>query len=392
MKILYIHQYFKTPEEGGAIRSWYIAKAMVQAGHEVTMITSINQRRPLKTNIDGITVHYLPVRYKNSYGFIRRLIAFLYFAHKAYYLSRRFAGIDLAYITSTPLTVGLVALRLRQRRNVPYIFEVRDLWPEAPIQIGAIKNPLLKAITRRLENHIYRKASKIIALSPGTRDFIKQIVRKKPVLFCPNMSDCDFFKPGNGPLKNLIDHYTLKGNFVISYFGALGKANQLTFLLDLAEKSRQDKKNIRFFIIGDGAMKKSLVCEAKKRDLLNVFFIDHVNKVELKKYLSVTHAAYISFARYPVLEHNSPNKFFDALASGKLVITNTGGWIRDLVEENKCGFYYDPDIPAECLKKLEPFLNGQRPLLEYQKNARKLAENRFERKNLTSKILDFIEE
>ena len=389
MKILYIHQYFKTPIEGGAIRSYYIAKGMCEAGHEIMMITTHNKKRYEEKNIEGITVHYLPVKYYNHFGFFRRLYSYLLFANKAYFLSNKLNNPDLAYITSTPLTVGLTALMLKKKYKIPYIFEVRDLWPEAPIQIGAIRSGLFKYITRKLEKEVYRNASKIVTLSPGIYDLILQSNQDKPLHFCPNLSDCQFFEITETKNRALMEKHNIGNAFVISYFGAIGNANSLEFYLSAAKSAEKADLNIKFLLIGEGAKLNSLKILAKKLHLENVIFIPHMNKYDLKTYLSITDAAYISFADYPVMELNSPNKFFDAIASGKLVITNTTGWIKDLIEQNKCGFYLNPAHPDHISSLIRPFLEDSQLKL-YQRNARNLAETTFEKDMLISKLLDFV--
>lgn len=391
MKILYIHQYFKTPEQGGAIRSWYISTAMAKAGHEVHMITSYGGGKYFVKDLDGIHVHYLPVTYKSSFRFFRRVIAFLLFSHHAYYLAKKIKSPDLIYITSTPLTVGLVALKLKHKFHLPYIFEVRDLWPEVPIQMKIIRNPILKFITRYLEKKTYAGASGIIALSPGIEHSIKSLPYVKSVHLCPNMSDCDFFQMDQVREKELIEEYGLERKFIISYFGAIGPSNALDYLLDVAWIACLERSEIVFFILGEGPMKKNLKKRKESERLENVHFIDHQNKMDLKKYLSVTDAAYISFANYAVFELNSPNKFFDALACGKLIISNVNGWIRELIETNASGFYYDPDRPEMFLRKLKPFLEDPGKVEDFQKNARNLAEKHFERKMLTQQLFDYLE-
>jgi len=362
---------------------------MVEAGHAVEIISAHNDGKYVKKEIEGLQIHYLPVRYHNSFGFFRRIYAFLLFAHKAYYQGRKCKDIDLAYITSTPLTVGLAALKLKQSNKIPYIFEVRDLWPEAPIQIGTIRSHFFKYITRKLEIVVYRNASKIVTLSPGINKYISKLVPAKPVHFCSNISDCSFFELTDIKKTALLKRHEIGDSFVISYFGAIGKVNALEYFLDIAKASADADLKVKFFMIGKGAMSNLLREKAKNMDLKNMEFIPHMNKYDLKEYLTITDAAYISFANFPVMEHNSPNKFFDAIASGKLVITNTRGWIKDLIEENECGFYIDPEIPNQFVTNVKPFFNALH-LKTYQRNSRRLAENTFEKKRLMHDLLNFI--
>ncbi len=362
---------------------------MIEKGHQVQMITAHNKKNYEKKDIEGITVHYLPVKYSNHFGFLRRIYAFLQFAHKAYYLGRKFEKIDLVYATSTPLTVVLTALRLRQKKQIPFVFEIRDLWPEAPIRLKELRNVFIKALSRKLEIKAYREACKIIALSPGIYEYVSNLVPGKPIFLCPNFSDCTFFEKSDRKNTELLEKHIIGNAFVISYFGAIGKINALEYFLDLVKAAEDHKMNIRFFIIGDGAMLSQLRRLVVKRNLKTIEFLPHMDKFRLKKYLSICDAAYISFINNPVMRLNSPNKFFDALASGKMVITNTSGWIRDLVEENECGFYLDPENPEEFVSMIKPFM-VESQLSKQQNNARKLAERSFDKDERIKKLMNFL--
>jgi len=126
MKILYIHQYFRTPDEGGPLRSYYLAKGLVEKGFEVEMITSYTGKKKLIKNIEGINVHYLPISYYNGMNFKRRVISFLKFMYLSVDEASTIKNVDLCYATSTPLTVGMAAIKIKERFDIPYIFEVRD--------------------------------------------------------------------------------------------------------------------------------------------------------------------------------------------------------------------------------------------------------------------------
>ena len=389
MKIIYLHQYFKTPEEGGPIRSYYLAKGLVDYGIEVEMITAHNKPSKVIKEVDGICVHYLPVHYDNSFSFQQRVISFLKFMYMAIDEAAAIIGADLCFATSTPLTIGLAAIKIKEKFSIPYHFEVRDLWPEAPIQMGAISNPWLLRYTRDMEQRIYDQAEKIIALSPGIHDNIVKKVSNKKVALIPNMSDVNFFEPQK---KNpyLEDVFRTNNKFVVSYFGAIGKANHLEYLLEAARVSLDRQLPVKFLVVGDGAEKNRLEKLGHHRKLVNVEFLPFMNKKELRELLNVTDAAYISFANKPILETNSPNKFFDALASGKLVVTNTKGWIRELAEVNQCGFYTDPEKPPDFVEKISPFIKDKTRLNYFQQNARKLGETQFSRQKQVSELINVL--
>jgi glycosyltransferase involved in cell wall biosynthesis len=391
MKIIYLHQYFKTPEEGGAIRSWHLAGALAKAGHEVELLTAHNKNIYEEKMINGFRVHYLPVPYKNNFSFFKRILSFLRFAKLAYRKAKEFRDADLCYASSTPLTVGLAALKIKERLGIPFYFEVRDLWPEAPIQIDVIRNYFVKSYLYHLEKRIYQHAEKIVALSPGIREGILKVVSGKEVMMIPNMSDCSFFAMEEKSDKLRIKYVIARDKFVISYLGSLGKANRLEFFLDLAGASAKNNLSITFIIAGEGSQSEFLKATVLLQKLNNVIFIEQGGKNLIKEILNISDATYTSFDTKPILETNSPNKFFDSLAAGKLTIVNTKGWLKDLVENNECGLYADPLNPSDFIKKLEPFLTDKNILRSYQQNGRALAEKEFSVEKLARKFVLFLQ-
>lgn len=390
MRILYLHQYYKTPEEGGAIRSYYIASALAQAGHEVVMITTHNRSSYEEREIEGIQVHYLPVQYRNEFNRLERSKAFLRFLRQARTYIAQQQPFNLCYVTSTPLTVGLLGIYVKQRYKIPFIFEVRDLWPEAPIQLGYIRNPAFKAAVRKLESRIYARAKAIVALSPGIAEGVKKINSKKPVFIIPNMADCEFFRPmpKNIPFARV---FGLEDAFVVSYFGSAGLVNHLEYLLYAAQACQLQNLPVKFLVAAAGSLLEDIKEQAKNTHAQNVVFVPYGSKQQVQNWLTITDAVYTSFAPYTVLETNSPNKFFDGLAAGKLSIVNTKGWLKELVETNNCGFYANPEDPEAFVSRLRNFLDNPALLAEYQHNARTLALKQFSRQLLTQKVVQIIE-
>ncbi|MDB5263042.1 MAG: a-glycosyltransferase-related protein glycosyltransferase family 4 protein [Adhaeribacter sp.] len=378
MNILYIHQYFRQPAQGGALRSYYLAKALVEAGHAVTLITASDGPAYYQEKVAGIQVHYLPVAYDNSFSSLRRIFSFLSFTYRSLRLAWGFKNIQLCYATSTPLTVGLVALVLKKLKNIPYYFEVRDLWPEAPIQLGYIRPRWLQRLLYAFEHYLYRQADKIIALSPGIMAGITPHKPAAAISLLPNIADCTFYTPGSPARHNFDDP------FYICYTGTLGRANRLAFLLAAAGACQAEAlQQVKFMVSGTGAEAAALQQLANELGLKNITWTGPLNRNQVRQYLSRAHATYTSFDTQPVLETNSPNKFFDSLAAGKLTLVNTKGWLQHLVETHACGFYADPEKPQEFVQKLRPYLQNQALLLSAQQQARNLAESTFSREKIT---------
>jgi glycosyltransferase involved in cell wall biosynthesis len=380
MKIIYIHQYFKTQAEGGAIRSFYISQALKNKGHDVHIVTAHDKPALEVKSIEGTTVYYLPVNYDNSYGFFKRVFSFLTFTWKAYRVCRSIKKADLVYASSTPLTVGLIALALRRFQHIPYIFEVRDLWPEAPIQLGYLNNTALKFAAKCIEKSIYNKALHVVALSPGMQEGI-QAVSKTPVTVVSNMSDCDFFIPAKPVSLSPI---------VVTYFGAVGKVNRMDSFLSLAKyASLHFPHHYQFIVAGQGSELNRIKAEALA--LENMVFMGHLDKVGIKKLLEATHVSYISFGPEAILETNSPNKFFDSIAMGKLCVITTKGWIKTLIEKNRIGFYHDGKDAAHFFSSVQSLCNTN-SLEDISRRARSLALHDFEKNTLTAQVVSILEQ
>jgi glycosyltransferase involved in cell wall biosynthesis len=389
VKILILHQHFNTPERGGAIRSYYLAKALIAKGHDVIVISGYNGKEFKKENIEGINVHYLPIPYQNKFGFAARSGAFLRYVLGVIKRGSELKDVDTCYTISVPLTTGIAALWIKFRYKISFIFEVGDLWPDAPIEMGVIKNPIFKALLFRLEKYIYQESKFIVALSPAIKKVIENKIAGKRIHLITNMADTDFFKPQQKDVV-LEKKFNVENKFVVAYIGALGVANGLNYFLECARASQKADLPIEFILCGEGGMKDNLKRSAGILKLHNLSFIDFKNRDGVQEVMNVTDAAFICYKPLPILETGSPNKYFDALSAGKLIVINFGGWIKEEIEKNMCGVYIDSKHPTDFIKKIMPFLEDIQLLNEYQSNSRLLAERCYSRKALGEKFADLI--
>lgn len=389
VKVLLIHQHFKTPYKGGAIRSYYLAKGLVDNGVQTIVITAHNKDRYTVEDVDGIEVHYLPIAYNNRFGFLQRVLSFMRFVKGAVRTAGKFRDAELCYAISVPLTVGIAARRIVSRYNIPFVFEVGDLWPEAPVQMGIIRNPILKKILYDLERKIYTSARAVVALSPAIESEIRKKVNQPDVFLIPNISDTDFFKPQEKD-PGLVERFGVENKFVVSYTGAIGYANDLDQMLACAKASDEAKLPVHIVMCGDGAYLDHLKNEIVRLNLHNFSIIPFTNREGVREILNVTDATFISYRPVPVLETGSPNKYFDGLAAGKLIIVNFGGWIREEIESNQCGIFINPRDPEDFIRKIKPFITDSHLLKAHQQSARSLAERKYSRTLLTQKFVQII--
>jgi len=401
MKILYLHQYFTTRSEAGGTRSYEFSKHFLRKGHEVTMITSSPAVKGLTkkwTTEDGVEVigvlSGLPSYQKaTSVSYGKRIRAFLKFAIVSSYLMLKVERPDVVFATSTPLTVAIPALVGAYCRRLPLVFEVRDLWPEVPIQMGALKNPIAIAAARYLEKMVYKKSRKVIALSPGMKDgVIAAGKRSEDIAMIPNASDLDLFSPSidGSPVR---DRLNLKDMFVCTYVGTMGEANDLTQLLDAAKWIQESSsQGVAFLLVGDGKRRPALEAASAERELMNVIFLDPVPKREVPEILAASDLGIVLFKSVPALAMCSPNKLFDILAAGRPALVNLDGWIRGLMEEGNAGIFVAPDDGEGMAKAILQMKEHPDDTKEKGRNARRLAERKFDRTRLANDLLALLEE
>ena len=394
MHILYIHQHFATPKGSTGTRSYEFARRWIKWGHKVTVLTGnydigglqVGRGAIQRQSIDGINVIVVAAKYSNKQSFIRRVISFFSFLLFATYVGLSEQDVDVVYATSTPLTVGIPAMITKWLRRKPFVFEVRDQWPEIPIEMGIIRNKVLISVLLWLERLIYENSEAIVALSPGMADGIRTVLKKeKPIVVIPNSSDTEMFRPDiDGSATRQEKGWDSK--LVLLHFGAMGRANGLEFVIEAADRLRSNTE-VHFVLVGEGSEKASLIKKVEQCGLKNVDILDSVPKVELVKLVAACDISMVIFANFSILEHNSANKFFDSLSAGKPVLLNYSGWQRKILEDNAAGYGCSLYNLDEFVEKVL-YLNSHRQQLKQMgENARRIAEEKFDRDNLANQAL-----
>lgn len=395
MRIVYLHQYFKTPAMAGGIRSYEVARRLVAKGHQVTMITSRTDMRNagasgwISTNEDGIDVLWCTVPYSNRMNYKQRVMAFLEYAYKAAFKAASIPA-DLVFATSTPLTVAIPAVYAKRRRRIPMVFEVRDLWPEAAIAIGALKNPLTIKVARRLERQAYRHATRVIALSPGMKEgVVKSGYPEERVSVIPNASDIDLFSGHSEAARQLRQRHTwLLDRPLVLYAGTLGRVNGVDYMVALAKNSLAVDPEVCFVIIGDGREKESIRSLAATAGVLdrNLFMLPRMPKTDVAVWMAAADIALSLVVPIPELWKNSANKFFDALAAGIPIAINYGGWQADIIAQSGAGLLLHPTDHAAAATTLLKAIRDEQWKRSAGKKAIELAANEFCRERLVDRL------
>ncbi len=393
MRILYLHQYFNLPSDPGGTRSYEMARRLVAAGHKVYMITSDRRGRFKKkgwhvTCEDGIEVHWLYVPYSNKMSYSERIKAFLRFAVGA---SIRAATIpaDVVFATSTPLTIAIPGIFASKVQRIPMVFEVRDLWPEVPIAVGALKGPMIP-LARWLERVAYFNSARIVALSPGMKDGVVDTgYPADKVGVIPNSCDVELFgvssEVGNRFRRT---HEWLLDRPLVLYAGTLGFINGVSWLAELAAQVKKIASDVRFLVVGDGVEREKVKSTARDLGVYdsNFFMIEPVPKREMPMVFSGSTMIVSLFIDLPQMWANSANKFFDALAAAKPIAINYLGWQAELLQKSECGLVLPVNDISTSARRLVKFLNNLVLVKRASLIARNLAQIRFTRDDLAKKL------
>lgn len=396
MRILYLHQYFTIPEGSGGTRSYEFARRLAANGHEIHILTSSaflpNYRATSKVTraeFDGICATIIQVPYNNSLSFSKRIRAFLEFA---WFASREaiFSKADVVFATSTPLTIAIPGIIAQLRHQVPMVFEVRDLWPELPIAIGALNNPLARATARWLEWIAYHSATHIVALSPGIAEgVIRRGISADRVSVIPNSCDSDVFDVPSERGEPIRAKLKLKPSQpLIVYTGTFGLINGVDYLVEVADAMRNFLPPAHFLLVGDGAKKEEVKVKAEQAGVLgrNLSIWNPLPKTQLVDVLAAATVATSVFVPLKPMWNNSANKFFDALAAGKPIAINYAGWQADLLNETGAGIVLPPNSPKEAAYQLAEFARDNARLQAASDAARNLARTRFNRDMMASQF------
>lgn len=388
MRITYIHQHFVLPGEPGGSRPYEFARRMAAAGHEVTMICGRDEA--MDKTVDGIHVRRLAIPYRNEMSKRERIVSFFNFLVRASAVAARVPA-DVIYASSTPLTVAVPGIVAKFTQRAPLVAEIRDLWPEVPIKLGYLNNPVAIFLAKQLEKAFYAASSEVVALSPSMADGVKEVAPKKRVTVIPNASDFERFDVPAEQRAAFRKEQGWGDDVVAVYAGGFGMSYQLEWLVDLAAQLRRDDvENVRFVLLGQGSDSDALYQRAENAGLdADAMFLGRQPKEDVAKYVSAADIALSPLRDDPCLEGNSLNKVFDAMAASRPVVFNHGGWLEEAATEHDAGWRLSRDIPTAAKRFAEIISDRDEMRAAGQRN-RELGEKRFARDSLYNQLIEVL--
>jgi len=406
MNILLIHQYFLEENDPGGSRWNEFTRIWTAQGHTVTVlggmmhyngkekIDEYKGRHFVRKQQGDVTVWRCHVSEAYNKHFIGRLWGYFSFMFSSFYagLFKAKGKFDVVVVTSPPLFVGVSGYLISRFRRMPFVFEVRDLWPESAIDTGVLTNKLVIKLAYWVEAFIYKKATLINVLTPAFYTALKEKkgIPDRKLVQISNASDFSLSEK----LLNDFDRdafrkeHGLDGRFVITYVGAHGVANYLEQLIDAGEALKDT--NVLFLLIGQGMEKDKLKKIATDRNITNVRFLDSVPKAEVFRYILASEMGASVLKKVDTFKTVYSNKTFDYMSCKRPILMAIDGVSRELVEAAGAGTYVKPENIDEYSRVIRSYLNDPGRLIREGESGYKFAKQNFDREVLARKYLDHI--
>lgn len=398
MKILFITDNFPPEVNAPATRTFEHCKEWIgEEGVEITVLTCApnfphgkvypGYRNKLfqRENVEGIEVIRLWSYITANSGFAKRVLDYMSFAFSAFWVGL-FQKHDVIIATSPQFFTTWAAWGISKIRRKPWIFELRDLWPESIKTVGAMKQGRIIDMLEKIELGLYRDADKVVAVTDAFKaNLIGRGIDADKIDVITNGSNVELFyeRPKN---QELLDQLSLNGKFIIGYIGTHGLAHSLDFIVRSIAKITDP--DIHFLFIGDGAMKQTVVSLAKELNLKNVTFLNPVSKNEVPKYLAICDVSLAPLKKEDNFKTVIPSKIFEASAMQKPTLLGVEGQAQEIIEKYHAGLCFEPENEKDFLEKLET-LRDESFYRKLQDGCSVLAED-FDRKRLASQMLECI--
>ncbi len=398
MKILFITDNFPPETNAPATRTYEHCKEWVKEGADVTIITcapnfpqgkvyeGYQNRLYQKEHIDGIEVIRVWSYITANEGFTKRVLDYVSFAFMAFWVGL-FQKADVVVATSPQFFTTWAVVGISKIRRKPWIFELRDLWPESIRTVGAMKQSRVLDWLEKVELWLYKDADRVVAVTEAfKRNLVNRGIDAKKIDVVTNGANLELYVAREKD-KTLLKSLGLEGKFIVGYIGTHGMAHSLDFIVTALKNV--DDPDIHFLFVGGGAMKQTVVEMAERLALKNVTFLDPVSKEEVSDYLSIIDVSLAPLKKSDTFKTVIPSKIFEASAMRKPTLLGVEGQAQEIIEKYGAGLCFKPEDETDFLEKLERLKNDKTLYETCLSGCEKLARD-FDRKVLAEKMLGII--
>ncbi|MEJ8803541.1 glycosyltransferase family 4 protein [Pontibacter sp. H249] len=389
MHIAIFNQHHHNPDCPATCRHYTFLQELAKR-HQVTLITSNGWRSIRITNKyswapKGVKLHECEVPYANRMGVLQRLFSFAGYAAYSFWKGLIMPKPDVIWAVSTPLSTPFVASQVARMRNIPWVFEVQDLWPSFPIEMGAVKYTWMQRLLYRIEKNLYNNAKHIVALSPDMTAYVQE-VGISAAKVCTNYNGTDQDQVDaitEQQVEALRQKMNLQGKQVVLYAGTYGRANDIPTIMQAIEKMAADE-SIKFILTGNGYYEQQLRELAAR--VPNLLLLKPQPRPEVFKLFKLADISLVTFNDLPVLASNSPSKFYDSLACGTPVIVTNPGWTRQFTEEHQVGWYVPAEEPKALTERISCALSEPEAIKAAGARGEAIARKLFNRQELVQEV------
>ncbi|MBI5945848.1 MAG: glycosyltransferase family 4 protein [Chloroflexi bacterium] len=400
MKILLLNQAFVSPDEPGHTRHFEMAQFLRARGHELVIVASdLNyqtgqrtvERRGLFAEqvIDGVRIlraYIFPALHRSYFW---RIISFFSFMFSSVWTALTVKDADIIMGTTPPIFQAVSAWVVALIRRKPFLLEVRDLWPEFGVSMGVLKNPIVIALARWLENFLYARATHILVNSPAYKEYmLGKGVPENKVTYIPYGTDVDMFNPDVDG-SSIRAKLELENKFVVLYAGALGQANDIDTILRAAERLKPHDK-ICFVLFGDGKERTRLESESRRKNLSNVIFAGVCPKKEMPLVIASSDVCLAILQDIPMFRTTYPNKVFDYMAAARATVLVIDGVVRDVIESSDGGVFIQPGDDEQLAETIRDLANAPQRVKQMGLNARAYLVKHLDRRDKLDETLTLL--
>lgn len=402
MHILFLTHYFPPEVNAPASRTFEHARRWVTDGAEVTVVTNhpnhprgelypgYRNRLLSRETMDGIDVRRVWTFLAPNAGFLKRTLNYLFFMVAALFGAEGARQPGMVVATSPQFFCAVAGYLVSRLRRCPFVMEVRDLWPDSIVTVGAMRKSLAITLLEQLELFLYRKAEHIIAVTDAFKaNMVERGVPAEKISVVKNGVDLEFFEPRSRP-QELEARLGLKGRFVASYIGTIGMAHAVTGIVEAAALLREDD-SIRFLVVGEGAEKAKVQRRVEELGLKNVLVLPAVGKEEVRDYYALSDLSLVTLARKDLFKTVIPSKIFELMGMCRPILSTVDGETRKILESAGSGDYVEAENPEAMAAAIRRLKADAGRLEEMSGAGREFVREHFSRDVLAGRCLDVLE-
>lgn len=401
MHILFLTHYFPPEVNAPASRTYENAKQWIRAGHQITVLTcapnhpngivydGYQNRLRQWDEKDGIKVLRVKTFLSANAGFVKRILNYVSYMFSAILFCHLVRNVDIVVSTSPQFFCGLAGYFVSRLKGASWVLEIRDLWPESIIAVGAIKNRQIITALEGIESFMYRKADRVIALTEAfKRHIMKRGVLDERISIIKNGADLSQFKPM--PKENpFLMEEGLTGQFIASYVGTHGMAHGLQTIFKAAEILK-DRKDVTFLLVGDGAERNNLLRKKEAMGLKNVIMLGQQKKERMPEIIAASDACMVLLIKQELFKAVIPSKIFEAMAMERPIILGVEGESREIIEEGACGICIEPENPQALADAVMTLCENRELAESLGKNGKAFVANEYDREKLAKTYLQLL--